>query len=65
MLKRISKKIQRKSKNQKIKKYKTLYHCLDDFGEITNIQSYPTIDRPYKRIKVEIFDSSNYPDALM
>jgi len=48
-----------------MKIYKTSYAWLCDFGEVTSIQSYPPVDRPYKVIKVCIFDSEQFEDALI
>jgi len=47
-----------------MRKFKTMYQWLDDFGEVTSIQSYPPVDRPYKKIRVCVFDTEQCEDAL-
>lgn len=48
-----------------MKKFKTLYHVLDDFGEVLKV----TVEKPseefqYVKEKVEIFDTEKFEESL-
>jgi hypothetical protein len=48
-----------------MKKYKTTYEILDDFGDVVRIViDKPTSDYQYRTIKVLIFDTNSFEDAL-
>lgn len=49
-----------------MKKYKTRYEIIDDFGEVVRVvYDKPTSDYKYKVVKVLIFDTDLLEDALM
>lgn len=48
-----------------MKKYKTTYELLDDFGEVVRIVlDKPTSDYQYRIIKTLIFDTDSLEEAL-
>jgi hypothetical protein len=46
-----------------MKKYKTQFYVLDDFGDVIRIQSYKPQNHEYKRVRICIYDDSDVEEA--
>lgn len=49
-----------------MKKYKTQYEILDDFGDVVRVvYDKPTSEYEYRKITTLIFDTDSFEEALM
>lgn len=49
-----------------MKKFKTTYEIMDDFGDVIRIvYDKPTSDYQYRKVTVLVFDTNDFEEALM